>query len=262
MLQREELDEILQAVRLIALDMDGTTLKRDQTMSKVTKEWLLRARDKGIEFTFATGRHRLSLVNSLVQELSICMPVVTVNGSEVWTPDGQLLHRSTFCNEDVQFLYDLANRYHTSYWASTIDGPVRTDQFPDFAHIGDHTWVKFGFWSREAQVIAEMWEVLDELQRFELSNSDPLNIEINPRGVNKASGLQIVCDTVGVQPNQVLAFGDSLNDIAMFEYAGYSVAMGNAQEKVKQAARFITYDCDEDGVAAFLRQLLSDTSSD
>lgn len=259
MQQPGEFANLCKAVRLIALDIDGTTLCRDGTMSQVTKEWLLRARDYGIEFTFATGRHRLSLVDSLAEELGICVPIVTANGSEVWAPDGQLLHRSAFTNDDIQVLYELKDRFRTSYWASTIDGPIREGQLPNLARIGDYTFIKFGFLSKDASVLAQMWEVLDRLECFELSNSDASNIEVNPRGVNKASGLQIVCNTVGILPYQVLAFGDSLNDISMFEFAGFSVAMGNAQPKVKQAARYVTHDCDEDGVADFLRRLLSTT---
>lgn len=255
--EHEILTKICQAGRLIVLDMDGTTIRRNQTMSEVNKEWLLRAREAGMEFTFATGRHRLGMVETLVRDLGIVTPVVTVNGSEVWTAGGELLQRRTFAKDDIRVLYEISQRYETHHWASTIEGPVPVGQFPELSRVGEYTWLKFGFWSSEASVIAELWAVLAETERFELSNSDPSNIEINPKGVSKASGLQVVCEHTGILPEQVIAFGDSLNDVAMFRFAGCSVAMGNAQEQVRDAASFVTLDCEDDGVAVFLRRLLA-----
>lgn len=260
--QYEESWKFCQTRKLLALDMDGTILRHDKTMSQTTKEWLLRARQAGMEFTFATGRHRFGMVESLIKELGIVTPVVTVNGGEVWTPDGELLHRTAFARDEIQLLYEVAAQYETGHWASTTEGPVQAGHFPEPSRIGEFTWVKFGFWSTDLSMIHELWGILEKTDRFELTNSDPTNIEINPRGVNKASGLKVVCDAVGLLPNQVMAFGDSLNDVAMFDFAGCSVAMANAQEQVKDAAKFVTLSCDEDGVAVFLQRLLTETSPD
>lgn len=82
-----------------------------------------------------------------------------------------------------------------------------------------------------------------------MTNSHPCNIELNPKGVSKASGLKEVCRRLGIDMSEVVAVGDSLNDLAMIREAGLGVAMGNAQEEVKKAADWTTVTNEEDGVA-------------
>jgi len=242
--------------RLLALDLDGTTLGRDQTISAANREWLLRARAAGLQFTFATGRHRLGLVYSYVEELAIEVPFVTVNGGEVWAADGTLLKRTLLTHEDVDLLYGLTEEYEIRYWGATTEGPISFEHFPKRSELRQHDWLKFGFWGSEPEVIQTLWERLSHLERFELTNSDPSNIEINPKNVTKATGLQVVCDVLKMEASEVIVMGDSLNDLSMLHWAGYPVAMGNAQQPVKDASRHVTLDCEEDGVAAFLQRLL------
>ena len=90
---------------------------------------------------------------------------------------------------------------------------------------------------------------LQERGEFELSNSTPTNIEVNPAGINKARGLTLVCERLGIEMKNVMAVGDSLNDLAMIAEAGLGIAMGNAQEVVKKAAAWVTSTNNEDGVA-------------
>lgn len=242
--------------RLVALDIDGTVLPRDAGVSAENRRWISRARQLGLEVTFATGRHRSSMVEQLAKELGFTVPFVTANGSEVWTPDGKLLERHTLPVEDIFFLQDLAGQYKANYWAAMSSRVARTGQFPDPKDYSKYEWLKFGFWSRDASAISGLWQALREHGGFELSNSDPSNIEINPLGVNKASGLKVVCEYVGIDPGQMVAIGDSLNDIPMIEMAGLGVAMGNAQQPVKDAADRVAPAVDEDGVAKTLRFLL------
>ena len=242
--------------RLLALDLDGTTLGRDHTISAANREWLLRAREAGLQFTFATGRHRLGLVSSYIEELAIEVPFVTVNGGEVWAAGGSLLKRTLLNPEDVDLLYGLTEEYDIRYWGATTQGPVSFDSFPKRSELRLYDWLKFGFWGPQTQVIQTLWQRLSELDRFELTNSDPSNIEVNPKHVTKATGLQVVCDVLQIEPREVIVMGDSLNDLSMFHWAGYPVAMGNAQQILKDAARDVTLDCEDDGVAAFLQRLL------
>ena len=122
--------------------------------------------------------------------------------------------------------------------------------------VEDKTWLKFGFYSKNSRIVDELWVRLRDYGQLELSNSDPLNIEVNPIGVNKASGLQLVCDRMGIVPNQVATIGDSLNDIPMIEWAGIGVAMGNAQGEVKHRADYVTTSCSENGVARAIERMI------
>jgi 5-amino-6-(5-phospho-D-ribitylamino)uracil phosphatase len=242
--------------RLIALDMDGTLLDRDGTVSAENRKWINKAREAGIEVTLATGRHIRS-ARVWIEELGLQMPVVTSNGGEVWTVDHVLLDRNALSWEDVHFLYDLAvkyKKYGTHIWANTVDEIIHWDTFPE--SIEHFTWLKFGYQNDNLLVIKDILRRLRAYGRFEITNSDPTNIEVNPVGVNKASGLQKVCDYLGIHHLQVVTMGDSLNDVAMLQWAGMGIAMGNAQEEVKAIADYVTMPHDRDGVARAIEMLL------
>jgi hydroxymethylpyrimidine pyrophosphatase-like HAD family hydrolase len=82
-------------------------------------------------------------------------------------------------------------------------------------------------------------------------------IEICPPGVTKATGLAVVAAHLGVDPRDVLVFGDMPNDLPMFEWAGWSrVAVANAHAQLLAAADEVTGACDEEGVAGYLERLL------
>jgi 5-amino-6-(5-phospho-D-ribitylamino)uracil phosphatase len=245
----------MQQIRLIALDMDGTTISRDGMISSENQAWIAKARDAGIEVTFATGRGWGGVVLRHAKELHFTLPVVTLNGSEVWTPGGTLLSRHEIAPEYVQFLFSLVKEYDPIFWANTTSG--RFDPLHEFkGAYEEQTWLKFGYFSKDPQIIDELWIRLRDHGDLELSNSHPSNIEVNPKGVNKASGLQVICDSIGILPDQIAAMGDSLNDIPMLKWAGLGIAMGNAQEEVKNAADYVTSTCKEDGVARAIEWLL------
>lgn len=84
---------------------------------------------------------------------------------------------------------------------------------------------------------------------MDISNSHITNIECNPAGRNKGSGLLEVCGMYGIDIREAIAVGDSLNDVSMIRAAGLGIAMGNAQEVVKQAADEVTLSNEEDGVS-------------
>src|SRR5690606_2824056 len=91
------------------------------------------------------------------------------------------------------------------------------------------------------------WDVL------EVTNSHPHNLECNPKDVNKAAGIQEVCQLLGIQMSEVVAIGDSMNDEAMIRSAGLGVAMGNAQASIKNIADITTATYLENGVARVIR---------
>jgi hydroxymethylpyrimidine pyrophosphatase-like HAD family hydrolase len=87
-----------------------------------------------------------------------------------------------------------------------------------------------------------------------VTNSHPCNLEINPIGISKASGIEEVCRLIGISMSEVVAMGDSLNDMAMIKAAGLGVAMGNAQEELKAAADLVTVTNNEHAVAKIIRE--------
>ncbi|MBS4161556.1 HAD-IIB family hydrolase, partial [Klebsiella pneumoniae] len=96
-------------------------------------------------------------------------------------------------------------------------------------------------------------EALKKNKELEVTNSSPTNIEVNAIGINKAAALAKVSERLGFTMENVMAVGDSLNDIAMIKEAGLGVAMGNGQDIVKETADWITDTNNENGVAKAIR---------
>ena len=89
--------------------------------------------------------------------------------------------------------------------------------------------------------------------RFTVIRSMPFMVEIMPRGVNKGWGFAQLTLYLGLQPADVIAFGDEHNDLDMFDFSGTSVAVANGQDVVKEQADYVTASNDEDGVVQALK---------
>lgn len=241
--------------RLVAFDVDGTLMRLNGEISERVQAAIRKAIASGVEVTLATGRRYSGFVADTAARLGLRVPLVTLNGSEVRWPDGRIIVQHMLKPEDMRFLHDLARRFGTRFWAVNTAQEVHDEDTltdPDSA-----TWLKFGYWAPDEAIVREVWRRLEARGGLELSNSHPNNIEVNPAGVSKASGLEVVCRQLGLTARDVVAVGDSLNDVEMIRWAGLGVAMGNAQDAVKAVADQVTAPVDEDGAAEVVERILS-----
>lgn len=93
--------------------------------------------------------------------------------------------------------------------------------------------------------------------RASIYRSEPYFIEIMPKDVNKATSLDKILPVLGVKREETVCCGDGFNDISMIRYAGVGVAMGNAQQVVKEAADYVTAANDEDGLVQVIRRFFN-----
>jgi HAD superfamily hydrolase (TIGR01484 family) len=235
--------------KLIALDMDGTLLTEDKTISKQNRAALAAATAAGATVMIATGRGIQNVI-SYIEELDMRSPIVTVNGSEVWAAPGVLHSRTLMDPAVIGELQGLALEYDTWYWAYAVDEIFNRDKWVD--RLDAKQWLKFGFYYEDGERLGAIRSKLEAVAAFEVTNSHPFNIELNPKGINKASGIRQVCALLGIHMSQVIAMGDSLNDESMIREAGLGVAMGNAQDEVKQFADVVTATNEEHGVARII----------
>lgn len=239
--------------RLLALDMDGTVLNDDQRITKETADAIRSACEAGITVMFSTGR---AFVNALpyAEELGLDSPMITVNGSEVWKNTRELHLRHLLDREAIKRMYAMSEEHDVWFWAYSTERLYNKENWG--ANIDAEEWLKFGYFTKDDRKREALWRELRAMGGLELTNSSLHNIEINPAGVNKATGLQTVCELMGLNMSQVVAVGDSLNDIAAIRAAGLGVAMGNAQDEVKQAANVVVRTNNENGVAQVIREYL------
>ncbi|XVM05532.1 Cof-type HAD-IIB family hydrolase [Bacillus subtilis] len=242
--QREDVD-----IKLIAIDMDGTLLNDEQLISDENRKAIREAEDKGVYVVISTGR-TLMTCRELAESLKLSSFLITANGSEIWDSNFNLVERKLLHTDHIQMMWDLRNKHNTNFWASTVN-KVWRGEFPE--NITDHEWLKFGFDIEDDDIRNEVLEELRKNKELEITNSSPTNIEVNALGINKARALAKVTEKLGFTMENVMAMGDSLNDIAMIKEAGLGVAMGNAQDIVKETADYITDTNIEDGIAKAIR---------
>ena len=94
--------------------------------------------------------------------------------------------------------------------------------------------------------------------RLDVYRSEPFFLEILPKGINKAGALEKMSEIIGISREEMMAFGDSYNDLSMIQYAGLGVAMGNAKDVVKENADFIAKTNDEDGIVDVINKFVLD----
>ncbi|WP_047984484.1 Cof-type HAD-IIB family hydrolase [Ornithinibacillus californiensis] len=239
-------------VKLIALDMDGTLLNKAHEVDERTKEAIRSALEKGVHVVLSTGRS-IGTCYPIAEELGLTSYLVTCNGGEVWTMEKQLLEQHLLETEIVEKIWHLGAGLGIHMWMTSTEGFFIGER-PE--NLYDYQWLKFGMDSVDTDKLDQAVKELSYFADLEITNSLPTNIEINPKGVSKARALQRVCSEIGITMKEVMACGDSLNDIKMIQEAGIGVAMGNAQEAIKKVANHVTDTNDNYGVAKAIEKFV------
>ena len=263
---------------LIALDIDGTVLHEDGTLSQAVVDAVRRARDAGHEVMPATGRSS-AMTLPLLERLGITPEYVVCSNGAITLkrdPSGPMGyvrdHVETF--DPTAVLRTIRSELETANYAVEDEtGLYRfTGSFPDGSLGAASEKVDFdellGMRATRVVVISPGHAVEDFLQVVERMGLHKVTynvgwtawLDIAPDGVNKATALERVRELLGIPRSDVLAIGDGRNDIDMLEWAGESgtaVAMGQAPEEVVAAATELTGTDLEDGVATALDRFLA-----
>ncbi|MBU7597743.1 HAD family hydrolase [Streptomyces sp. P38-E01] len=279
--------------RLIATDLDGTLLHDDKSVSARTVAALAAAERAGVEVFFVTGRPArwMDVVSEHVHGhgLAICangaavvdlhagrslvkvreLPVPTAR--EVVAALRSAAPGATFALERTSGM--TYEPQYTPYFHGD-DGPVATAPIDKLlasdAPVGQHDGQPGGgqcgdpvlkLLVRHAELSPDGFLELARAvagDLAEITRSSPTTLlEISGRGVSKASTLAQCCAERGIEPEDVIAFGDMPNDLEMLNWAGRSYAMSNAHPAVLAATSHRTVGNNEDGVAAVIERLLA-----
>lgn len=241
--------------QLIALDMDGTLIGTDRDISPNNRRWIESAQQAGVRVVLATGRP-VREVLPYAEQLHLRSPLIINNGSEIWETPSSLYQRHVIAPELIERIFAELSKYgnEVGFWAHTVSG--RIDSASTLSDIRSVQWLQFGIKSANLDHLHRIREELTSWGELEISNSHSTNIECNPYGISKASGLEQVCSMLHISMTDTIAVGDSLNDIRMIRAAGLGVAMGNAQDAVKHAADVVAPSNVEDGVSWVIKNYL------
>jgi Cof subfamily protein (haloacid dehalogenase superfamily) len=262
--------------KLIATDLDGTLVHDDDTVSAYTHEVLDRVRAAGIRIVGATGRGpRLAeLTRNDIRAADFL--VLAQGGWVLDRTDPVPLRAARLPGRDLaRALRDLeAEVGPLSVMVEALDyddAPLWGDFDPSWrypvvveprsrAECMQHDVIK-AFARSFDHHVDDLLAAAQRIVPAEVASVTQAGldyVEICPPGVDKGTGLAVVAESVGVDPADVLVFGDMPNDLPMFAWAGWSrVAVANADPSILAVADEVTLTNDQDGVAVYLDKLLS-----
>lgn len=250
--------------KLIALDMDGTLLDENLKISDENIYWIKKAMEHDVIVILSTGRGYKNAID-FADELQLNTPMITVNGSEIWETPRKLLARTLMDSKHIEKLFELSKKNDDMwFWAYTSNSVLfNRDNWHEVTKpVSQYEWLKFGYYSENISLLHAVRDEIASWNELEITNSSEFNIELNAKGISKASALQKLSKHLNITMDEVIAMGDSLNDIKAIETVGMGVAMGNAQEPVKQAANYVTDTNNEHGVAKAIAHLVFNTTID
>ncbi|WGE90090.1 pyridoxal phosphatase [Actinobacillus arthritidis] len=266
----------------VAFDLDGTLLSAKATILESTKQAIQKIREKGIKVFFVTGRHHTA-VRPYYAEINLDTPVVCCNGTYLYDfqQDRVIVGKPLTAVQASNLIRDAQQQgIHTAVYFQ--DAMTYEQINPHFTKL--QQWVQscpeavrpnvhqVESFQQEIDQGTIVWKVLisdpdlDKMQTF--VKSLPLDqfspewswvdrVDITSVGNSKGAMLAELLKIEGIDPQNVVAFGDNFNDISMLELVGLGIAMGGSEPQVQQGAKKTIGSNNEDSIAKELTTLFS-----
>ncbi len=254
--------------KAIFFDIDGTLLSyKTHKVLPGTQQALAQLRQKGVRIFISSGRPMV-----LIPPMPVSFEAyITMNGGHVFLNDERrtTLVSNPIPDADRDAWVDFARQHNLCTMTFTADGMMVAQvnevgnalrnqlefQMPpivDLEQFRNET---------SYQIIAIMPAELDSrvgaiMPHCRLPRWHPAFTDVVAAGNSKAVGMEAICRHFGIRQEDTIAFGDGGNDIEMLQWAGVGIAMGNADDKVKQHADLVTTDVDSEGIENAVNQLL------
>lgn len=274
------------AIRLLAIDIDGTLLDSQFRVSSANLAALERAHAAGVEIVLVTGRrHQFAL--PIAQSLGFDLWLISSNGAVTRSAAGELFHRDFLPAAAARDLVGLMEAFrgnlvltfdregkgalaleHTEELTPHIQRWIENNlQYIDFVVPIERALVVDPIQAMFCGTIARMQEAEERLRAAPLADRitvlktrydarDLVIIDVLNHGCSKGHALERWARHRGLEREQVMAIGDNYNDIEMLEFAGVPVIMGNAREDLKQNGWRVTLSNEQSGVAAAVEEML------
>lgn len=261
-------------IKLIATDIDGTLVSSQGIITERSLRAIRAAREKGIAVAIATGRFPENAF-LLLEDYGLRLPIIGVNGARVVDESLRDISSHPMDPEAVRGTVDALMNAGSDFFifgdhaicTATAQRKHHSElsQGDRIRQLGFHYYhgkeevnelvqrhAVYKFFVCDNVPLSVVREGLAAVPGIDLTQSWFNNIEIMPKGVDKGRGVLDMARSLGLSMDQVMTLGDQGNDIPMLKTAGFGVAMGNASEETKRAARFVTASYAEEGFAKAL----------
>lgn len=271
-------------IRLLALDLDGTLLNTDKTLSEENRSALKKTIEKGIAVVPTTGRTFMA-IPEVIRTMEGIRYAVCSNGAVVMDMESKEILLARGIEKRLALrITDYLKRFDVildvflggKVWTEERNMHRLTDFHLDegtkqLIHTTRHTVVDLRRHIEETNFLIERFNLFfrdqkekeailsglhEKFPELIVASSLFQNLEINGAGTDKGSALAWLCSYLKIPRQQVMAIGDNLNDKSMIDYAGIRVVMGNGIPELKEKADYVTGCNDEAGVAGAVRRYL------
>ena len=280
--EKEGIDMMKMEYKLLGFDLDGTILTGEKKLTARTKRALEEAIAQGMIVLPATGRP-FSGIPKEIMEVKGIRYALTSNGARIVdAKDGSVVYEKPVPKKITEKILDIYDKYDTlqeiyfqgvgyisEHDLQRVDQMMESPAMAEYVRStrkvvkniretarqlpgGDKVHAIFADQSEKMCALRELEQMGQVTVTRALSN----NIEVNAEGVDKGKGMLKLAELLGIRREEMIVFGDGWNDISMIHEAGCGVAMGNAQEAVKEAADLVTDSNEEDGVAKIIEKIL------
>ncbi|MBN2617422.1 MAG: HAD family phosphatase [Spirochaetales bacterium] len=261
--------------KLVALDLDGTILNSNNIISNYTVEFLKKLNNTGIKIVIATGRSYSSLRHK-ISMLELDHPVICYNGAMI--RDGkshEIIHTSAVKESIARELIQISRR-ESIHLHGFLNGDFHYENDTEFSSfyrtLSGLPGVKCNFdnYSSVAFTKAMFISNPERLQAIEpelrekfgnqcyIAYSKPTFLEIMDISASKSNALRKIAQEFNIKRDEIIAFGDGLNDEDMLDFAGKGVVMLNGYSSLKEKFESTMFSNDEDGVAKYLEALINE----
>ncbi len=263
---------------IIALDIDGTLTNSQKEITSRTKEALIEAQKLGKKVVLASGRHN-SGMKDVAEELELDKYggyIMAFNGGKVINAKtGEVISSVNFPHQYIEPVYNCVKDENITVITYEDDLIVMNDKVNDYTHVEAkilkmdskvvENFLEYVTFEVNKLLLVGEPEIIDKYEKilvekykgyFDVFKSCPFFLEVMPFGVNKGASLSAMLSKLGYTREQLIACGDSYNDMTMIGYAGLGVCMKNGEKDVKKIADLIADTNDNDGVARIVEEYL------
>ncbi len=257
------------AIKLIVSDVDGTFLPKSRVITDATRKALAALHERGILVVLASSRPPRGMAHILEDAgmMRTPTPFISMNGAIISRTDKTVLHSAMLDAATIQAVYNLVHDTGVNFmlldekgwWSSGNDDLVRREAASlRFEPILDGLHERMKLSVNKITLLGKPEHSAEAKRRIDVhlgntvSASSPANpkfIDITAPNVHKGTAVEGLAKMLGIKSEEICAIGDGENDVEMFRVAGMSIAMGHADEKVRNAASHLTSSHEEDGWA-------------
>ena len=254
-------------VKIIFSDFDKTLVDRGVNNGKIKDinlDILKKLKSSQVNFSIVSGRCLSFFKEEYPELMNVVSFFISSNGSSIYDIlESKYIYFSFIDSSDLKNVYECAKKYNLSVYFNLLNKRFYSEK-------GSYQYFNFDKMQCEQVVLMgdiEIYEILidniEKIENLKISNKgkNPDNgsffLDINRKDVSKGKAISYLCDYLEIDRNDTICFGDSDNDLSMFQVVGRGIAVENASEKIKESADEIIGTVWEDSVFKYIDNILN-----